>query len=152
MYRMPSYLLRRSGYFPAGPGKHVNTCEYAVTTVFGRTRSHSDTGCYPATAARDPVIPIVAGVRVVDSSLQCCHVTFTGVRGLAYLETLDDTRVSTQWASILQCMCAELVHKRPSYCNRRICELRSLLPVLFCRGLTCHVCRLVRPGAVWGVC
>ena len=64
-------------------------------------------------------------------------------------------------------MCVVLVHKRPSYCNRRICELRSLLPVLFVVLLFCwvcptgplvfrvacvspgHVCHPVRPGAVW---
>ena len=41
--------------------------------------------------------------------------------------------VSTQRATILKCMCAVLVHKRPSYCNRRFGDLRSLLFVLSSR-------------------
>ena len=46
---------------------------------------------------------------------------------------LDGTSMSTQTASILEYVYMVLVHKRPSYYDRRICELYNLLPVLSCR-------------------
>ena len=46
--------------------------------IFGRLLK-VPTMTSPAAAGRDPVIPIIVGIRVVDSSLLCCHANFAGV-------------------------------------------------------------------------
>ena len=53
-------------------------------------------------------------------------------------------KLGTQRATIRLYMCAVLVHKGPSCCNRRIADLRSLLCVLSCRVVVLRW--IVRPN------
>ena len=95
----------------------------------------SHTRSYPTAAGRNSVIPIVTGVWVVvltefdsaNSSVMSESPVSDGVNIWRHW------MMSTQKASILKCIYTVLVHKWPSYYDRRICVLCGLLLVLSCR-------------------